>query len=207
MFKLNLSTDFLVEVYIHLRVGAKRATIRTIMVHVTKDTKKENVSNEEHDLDHAEPRVYELGFHIDPDLPKQKIKELFQNIKNNIANEGTVITIGEPHRLRLAYTISRMERTGRHDFSSAFFGWVAYQSDGEAHARIIDMIKEHNDIFRYIDIRTTKEATEHAAIQHEEWYRHAQKQDSQEEEKMDGVQVCVNESKEKLDVAIENATA
>ncbi|HEC93763.1 MAG TPA: hypothetical protein ENI56_00075 [Candidatus Kaiserbacteria bacterium] len=174
------------------------------MVQMTKNTAKET-PNEESDSDHLELRVYELGFHIDPDLPKQKIKELFQSIKNNIADAGTVITIGEPHRLRLAYTISRMERTGRHDFSSAFFGWVVYQSDGEAHARIIDMIKEHNDVFRYIDVRTTKEAAEHAAIQYEEWYRHTQKQDMQEEEKTEEVHVRVQESKEKLDVAIENA--
>ncbi len=176
------------------------------MIRIIKDATKE-VSGEESDANHSESRVYELGFHIDPDLPKQKVKELFQGIKNSIADAGTVIAIGEPHRLQLAYTISRMERTGRHDFSSAFFGWVVYQSDGEAHTRVMDMIKEHNDVFRYIDVRTTKEAGEHAAVQHEEWQRRSQKQDVQDEGKTEEVQVRTQESKEKLDTAIENAIA
>ncbi len=191
----------------HLRVGAKRATIRTIMARVTKDTKKENVSNEEHDLNHAEPRVYELGFHIDPELPKQKVKELFQSIKKNIEGVGTIIAVGEPHRITLAYTISLMEHSGRHDFSATFFGWIAYSSDGVVHSQIIDMIKEQGDIFRYIDIRTTKEEAQHAATQHEERYRREQKEGVQQEEKTDEehTPARTQESKEKLDVAIENA--
>ncbi len=175
------------------------------MIRVAKSTQKE-VSTEENEVNNSEPRVYELGFHIDPDLPKQKVKELFQAIKDSIGKVGTVIAVGEPHRLALAYTISRMEREGRHDFSSAFFAWIAYQANVEAHEQVIEMIKEHNDVFRHIDIGTTKEIAEHAAIQHEEWYRHSQNQDEQAGRDVEKVQVPAKESKEKLDVAIENAT-
>lgn len=172
------------------------------MTQVTKDTQNE-VSNEESNTDSDETRVYELGFNIDPDLPKQKVKELFQSIKTSISDGGTVIVVGEPHRLQLAYTISRMERAGRHDFSSAFFGWVAYQADEEAHAHIMEMIKEHNDVFRYIDIRTTIDAVKHAAIQHEELYYRTQKQDVPDDGDTEKVQA--QESNKKLDTAIENA--
>ncbi len=188
----------------YLRRTIKRAKICNIMTRVAKSTSKE-VSVEESDTNDLESRVYELGFHIDPDLSKQKVKELFQVIKDSIGKVGTVIAVGEPHRLHLAYTISRMEREGRHDFSSAFFGWIAYQANTEGHEQVIEMVKEHDDVFRHIDICTTKDIVEHAAIQHEEWYRHAQKEDGRAEMNIEKSQVQTQESKEKLDVAIENA--
>ncbi len=188
------------------------------MTHVTKETEKENASKEEDDLDYEELRAYELGFHIDAELPKQKVKELFQSLKKSIESVGTVISVGEPHRTTLAYTISLMEHSGRHDFSSSFFGWIAYDANGPAHTKIMEIVKGQSDIFRYIDLRTTKEEAQHAATQHEERYRHESKESVSKSvsngEAIGKVQPAeypkeqkeqTKESKEKLDVAIENA--
>ena len=184
------------------------------MTRVTKETGKENTPKEEDDLEHTELRAYELGFHIDTELPKQKVKDLFQNLKKSIEDVGTVISVGEPHRITLAYTISLMEHSGRHDFSTSFFGWIAYDANGPAHIKIMEMVKERSDIFRYIDIRTTKEEAQHAATQHEERYRHESKESVSNEEIVEKVRPTeypkeqeeqTKESKEKLDVAIANA--
>ncbi len=141
----------------------------------SKDTAKEKeISAQDNDLQDAELRIYELGFHIDTGLSKQKVKELFQNIKQSIAKDATVIATGEPQHMELAYTISRMERTGRHDFPESFFGWIAYESIGSVHEQILEMMKNQNDIFRYIDLRTTKEAAEYSAFQYEQKYKNTQ---------------------------------
>lgn len=169
----------------------------------SKDTSKEKeISAQDNDLQDAESRIYELGFHIDTGLSKQKVKELFQNIKQSIAKDATVIATGEPQHMELAYTISLMERTGRHDFPESFFGWIAYESIGSIHEQILDMMKNQNDIFRYIDLRTTKEAAEYSAFQHEEKYQNTQRTTLPKEKKIEKKQE--RETEHKPNPVIEN---
>ncbi len=119
------------------------------------------------DADHAEQRVYELGFHIDADLPAEEAKKTYQAIRGAIAAKGTVVAEGEPQKIQLAYTISRSESAGRRDFDASFFAWVAYEADGKAHAAVLEMIQEERRVFRFIDLRTTKEEAQHSAEMHE----------------------------------------
>lgn len=109
---------------------------------------------------HAEPRIYELGFHIDPELTTEDAKKVFQAIRSTA---GEIIAEGEPIKLPLAYTIYRQEQGGRHDFDAAYFAWVAYEADGPRHQAIIDAAKNESRIFRFLDIRTTKEEAQHSA--------------------------------------------
>ncbi len=119
------------------------------------------------DADHAETRVYELGFHIDSDLPAEEAKKTYQSIRAKIAAEGSVVAEGEPQKIQLAYTISRSETAGRRDFDTSFFAWVAYEANGAAHESITEAAREESRIFRFIDLRTTKEEAQHSAEMHE----------------------------------------
>jgi hypothetical protein len=89
-------------------------------------------SNELMDLqedgDLAETRVYELGFHLDGELPQEEVKKMYQGIRDRISAVGTLVAEGEPTKVPLAYTISRQETTGRRDFDTAFFCWIAYEA-------------------------------------------------------------------------------
>lgn len=132
--------------------------------------KKENeavLETEGMDADHAEKRVYELGFHIDADLPAEEAKKTYQAVRSVIAGNGAVVAEGEPQKIPLAYTISRSEPSGRRDFDSSFFAWIAYEADGAGHQAVTDAAKEESRIFRFIDLRTTKEEAQHAAEMHE----------------------------------------
>lgn len=132
--------------------------------------KKDNeavLETAEMDADHAEKRVYELGFHIDADLPAEEAKKTYQGIRAAIAGKGAVIAEGEPQKIPLAYTISRSEPSGRRDFDSSYFAWIAYEADGTGHQSITETAKEESRIFRFIDLRTTKEEAQHAAEMHE----------------------------------------
>ncbi len=111
----------------------------------------------------AEPRIYELGFHVDPELSVEEAKKAYQDMREVIAKAGTVIAEGEPVKLPLAYTIYRQETGGRRDFDSSFFCWIAYEADGAGHTKIGEAAKEERRIFRFLDIRTTKEEAEHSA--------------------------------------------
>jgi ribosomal protein S6 len=115
------------------------------------------------DVDHAEARVYELAFHIDCDLPVEEAKKVYQAIRSKIESVGSIVAEGEPQKIPLAYTISRGETAGRRDFDSSFFAWIAYETDGAGHEAVALLAKEDKRIFRFLDIRTTKEEAKHSA--------------------------------------------
>jgi ribosomal protein S6 len=114
-----------------------------------------------------ESRIYELGFHIDPELPTEEVKKTYQSIKDAIASAGSIIADAEPLKIPLAYTVSRKDVSGRRDFNSAFFAWIAYEADTEGHAAVQLMANTEKRIIRFLDIKTTVEAAKHAAEMHE----------------------------------------
>jgi len=122
--------------------------------------------------DGAEMRVYELGFHIDGEIPQEDAKKSYDALRDIMAKQGEVVAEGTLEKLQLAYTISRMDTTGRRDFNASFFGWIAYETDGAGHEAAITAAKEDTRIIRFIDLRTTKEAAMHASEMHE-FYRKA----------------------------------
>lgn len=113
------------------------------------------------------PRVYELAFHLDPELPSEEVKKQYAGIKASIEAVGSVVAEGAPERIQLAYTISRQETSGRRDFDSAYFAWIAYETDSTKHEDALGAIKANTKVIRYLDILTTKDVARHAAEMHE----------------------------------------
>ncbi|MBI2025192.1 30S ribosomal protein S6 [Candidatus Kaiserbacteria bacterium] len=111
----------------------------------------------------SDPRVYELGFHLDPELPTEEAKNAYQAIRELVASKGTIVAEGEPQKVQLSYTISRQETSGRRDFDSAYFAWVVYESVAESHADILASASADKRIIRFIDLITTKDAARHSA--------------------------------------------
>ena len=115
----------------------------------------------------SEPRVYELGFHLDPELPVEEVKKAYQAIREIIAKKGTLVAEGEPEKIQLAYTISRQETGGRRDFDSAYFSWIVYEASAENHAEVLTAANADTHIIRFIDLITTKDAARHSFEIHE----------------------------------------
>ncbi|MDO8231896.1 MAG: 30S ribosomal protein S6 [bacterium] len=109
----------------------------------------------------SESRVYELGFHLDPELPTEEVKKAYQAVRSLIEGKGSIVVESEPEKIQLAYTISRQEVAGRRDFDSAYFSWVVYETSAENHAEILSAINAEKRIVRFIDLITTKEAARH----------------------------------------------
>jgi ribosomal protein S6 len=115
------------------------------------------------DSDHSELRAYELGFHLDPDLTEGDAKKAYQALRDLMEKGGSIIAEGEPVKIQLAYTVSRTEQSVRKDFDASYFCWIAYMATGEGHDAVLAAAKADARIFRFIDLRTTKEAAQHAA--------------------------------------------
>lgn len=141
----------------------------------------ERDEREEMDADHAEPRVYELGFHIDPELSQEDAKKTYQGIRAKAEAAGSIVAEGEPSKIQLAYTVSRGETGGRRDFDSSFFAWIAYEATGQVHEVVLLAAKTDTRIFRFLDIRTDKESAQHSAEMHEIMMKTAEKAEGGEE--------------------------
>ncbi|MFA7302638.1 MAG: 30S ribosomal protein S6 [Candidatus Paceibacterota bacterium] len=115
----------------------------------------------------ADVRVYELGFHLDPELPTEGVKKAYQAVRSMIESKGTLVAEGEPQMLQLAYAISRQETAGRRDFSSAYFCWIAYETTAALHAEVLAAVNADKNMVRLIDLVTTKEMARHAVELHE----------------------------------------
>ena len=129
--------------------------------------KNQGEEREDELQDTAEPRVYELGFHLDPELPTEEMKKEYRDIRSLIASKGTLVAEGEPHKVQLAYTISRQETAGRRDFDSAYFSWIVYEATAENHAEVVVAAGANSRIIRFIDLITTKDAARHSVEMHE----------------------------------------
>jgi ribosomal protein S6 len=114
-----------------------------------------------------ESRVYELGFHLDPELPQEEAKKTYQVLRDIVSGAGTIVAEGQPQKVQLAYTISRSVDHIRRDYDSAYFCWIAYEADGEGHEVVLGAAKSEMNIIRFLDIRTEKELAIHAAEMHE----------------------------------------
>ena len=112
-------------------------------------------------------RVYELGFHLDPELPIEEVKKTYQAIRELIGEKGTLVAEGKPEKIQLSYTISRQEVAGRRDFDSAYFSWIVYETSVPNHAEILTMASTNKHFVRFIDLLTTKDAARHAVEMHE----------------------------------------
>jgi ribosomal protein S6 len=116
----------------------------------------------------AESRVYELGMHLDPELPVEEVKKVCSALHKLLAEQGAVVVAEvEPEKIALAYTISRQEVAGRRDFDSAYFAWIVYEATIAAHESIVAAVRANSHIVRCIDLTTTKDAARHALEAHE----------------------------------------
>ena len=131
--------------------------------------KQDNDRNVDESVDEAgsDPRVYELGFHLDPELPTEEVKKAYKEVRTFIEGMGTIVAEGEPEKIPLSYTISRQDTAGRRDFDSAYFSWIAYEATPINHAEVLTSTGVDKRIIRFIDLLTTKDAARHAVEMHE----------------------------------------
>jgi|SRR3989344_3336324 len=142
----------------------------------------------------SESRVYELGFHLDPELSVEEAKKAYQTTRDLISEKGALVAEGEPQMINLAYTISRQETAGRRDFDSAYFSWIAYEATPEHHAEIISATGADKRVIRFIDLLTDKDVARHA-VEMQELSAKSQKRTLDPETALDA----------ELDAALESA--
>jgi len=92
--------------------------------------------------------VYELAFHLNPDLEEAQVKQSAQNIENYITSNGGVVSFKkEPEKIRLSYLIKHRKL--------AYFGYYHFSLElVEELIKIDEQARLDKDILRYMIIKT-----------------------------------------------------
>ena len=113
----------------------------------------------EKDVD-SEARIYEIGYHIVPTIPEEKLVGEVGAIKDILAKEkAAVIAEDFPKRRELAYTIKKSIAGKYQKFDTAYFGWVKFEVVPEGIHRIKDGFEKNANILRFILVETVREST------------------------------------------------
>ena len=104
--------------------------------------------------------VYELGYHLLPDIPEDKVPEEVNKIKKLLESfDAEFISEGEPEFMDLAYTIY-VPRGGHNDkYNQAYFGWIKFRAPKANLPELQKELKLNQSILRFILFKTVEEDT------------------------------------------------
>jgi ribosomal protein S6 len=109
-----------------------------------------------------EGQIYEIGFHILPTVPEEKLPEVVLKIKDAVmGNGGEVISDDFPKLRVLAYEIKKRIETKYLSFNKAYFGWVKFEMSRDSIEKIKKEMDGNGDILRFIIVKTVRENTLH----------------------------------------------
>ncbi len=104
--------------------------------------------------------IYEVGFHILPNVAEFDLETEFSKIKDLILEkEGTVITEEYPVLINLAYEISKKIETKNMHFDKAYFGFIKFEIVRENISEIKNKLDGFKNILRFLIIKTVRENT------------------------------------------------
>ncbi len=105
----------------------------------------------------AERNSYELAFHVLPTVAEGEVSGVFESIKSLITtNGGELFDEEAPERFDLAYEVVKHIEGKNRKFTSAYFGWVRFRSEGAALAAITEELDADTNILRHLLIKLTK---------------------------------------------------
>ena len=120
----------------------------------------EKGAKKEIQADGAEPRIYEVGFHIVPTIPEEEVALVVNTIRDAIETaNGMVIAEEHPVLTELSYTMDHNVANKRSRFDSGYFGWLKFQADPERIAAVKDAMESNERVFRFLIIKTVRENT------------------------------------------------
>src|SRR3989338_6813909 len=78
----------------------------------------------------AEGKIYEIGYHIVPSVPEEKLGAEVSSLKDILEKgKATIISEEVPKLRTLAYEM-RKESAGKYSkYNSAYFGWIKFEAE------------------------------------------------------------------------------
>jgi len=108
-----------------------------------------------------ETEIYEVGYHIMPSVPEEKLPLEVSAIESAIVskNGGIMIASEAPSKIELAYTMAKKIGATRHKCDEAYFGWFKFEMSASNVNTLKTFLDAQDNILRFILIKTTRENT------------------------------------------------
>lgn len=105
-------------------------------------------------------RVYEVGYHINPNAKEEDLDAVVGGIRSVIEKAGgSFIAEGAPVLTRLAYPMEILEGEKYTEYDRGYFGWIKFEAKIEAAQTLEGALKQSKDFIRFIIFQTVREDT------------------------------------------------
>lgn len=105
-------------------------------------------------------QVYELGYHIVSTVAEENLPKEVEALKAIIlADGGSLVAEGEPKLINLAYSMTKSVADVKKKFTSAYFGWIKFETKSELTKDIKKKLDASASVLRYLLIKTVRENT------------------------------------------------
>ncbi len=105
-------------------------------------------------------RIYEIGYHINPNKKEDELEQVVSSIRGTIEKQGgKFLAEGAPSLTKLSYTISLKENGKRADYDRGYFGWLKFEAPVSAVEPLEAALKTDASIMRSVFFQTVREET------------------------------------------------
>lgn len=105
-------------------------------------------------------QVYELGYHIVSTVAEENVPKELETLKAVVLQDGgSLLSLGEPKLINLAYSMTKSVADIKKSFDTAYFGWLKFETKSELMTKIKKELDQNPLILRYLLIKTVRENT------------------------------------------------
>ena len=105
-------------------------------------------------------QVYELGYHIVSTVAEENLPKEVEPLKAIVLKDGgSLISLGEPKLINLAYSMTKSVADIKKKFNTAYFGWLKFETKSELMPMIKKAVDANPLVLRYLLIKTVRENT------------------------------------------------
>ncbi|MFA7252744.1 MAG: 30S ribosomal protein S6 [Candidatus Paceibacterota bacterium] len=105
-------------------------------------------------------QVYELGYHIVSTVAEENVPKEVETLKAIVLKDGgSLVSVGEPKLINLAYPMTKSVADTKKKFTSAYFGWIKFETKSELIPAINKAVEANPHVLRYLLIKTVRENT------------------------------------------------
>lgn len=105
-------------------------------------------------------QIYELGYHVMPNLSEEELAKVVEGIKTGLSKmEAEIIADQYPQGMVLAYDLVKEIENKNYKFKNSFFGWVKFELETAMLEGFKASIDKNLNILRSIIVKTVREST------------------------------------------------
>ncbi|MDI9355297.1 MAG: 30S ribosomal protein S6 [Cyanobium sp. MAG06] len=106
----------------------------------------------------TEAKVYEICYILSPNFDNDTVQEKINSLKQSVASYGASFISEEPPFLRdISYQMIRVVKNINKRFNTGYYGWVKLEIDPANVKAIDNLLKDDQEIIRYIIVQSDKE--------------------------------------------------